>query len=241
MQALSKDFAALSENVDWYTNWLYDFRDILDNRHLVFPYCSIILEANRHPDITDECVPIRDVFNRLVYRPGCEPSVELRKQLALKYLTSFHTTIKEKISTGVNFLLDGHSTVTARGVADNQIDLMNFQHSQLDDGPLFYSPEIYIQTYAEELRKRLPNVKVTVNASEYFTVYGHVCAAHSINALKRIGSRVPAILQETNQKLYMHSDRTPNITAINRLRCAFAEALAQTRRRIKQVESEGEI
>jgi hypothetical protein len=241
MQALSKDFAALSENVDWYTNWLYDFRDILDNRHLVFPYCSIILEANRRPDIIDDSVPLRDVYNRLVYRPGCEPSLELRKQLALKYLTSFHTTIKEKISTGVNFLLDGHSTVTARGVADNQIDLMNFQHSQLDDGPLFYSPEIYIQTYAEELRKRLPNVKVTVNASEYFTVYGHVCAAHSINALKRIGSRVPAILQETNQKLYMHSDRTPNITAINRLRCAFAEALAQTRRRIKQVESEGEI
>ena len=155
MQALSEDFSTLIQNVDWYTNWLYDFRDILGNRHLVFPYCNIVLEGNRRPDILDDSVPMQDVRGRPVYRQGREPSLDSRRQLALKYLTTFHTTIEESIRAGATFLFDGHSTVTARGVADNQIDLMNFQHSPLDDGPLYYSPDAYVEAYAAELRKRL--------------------------------------------------------------------------------------
>jgi hypothetical protein len=113
-------------------------------------------------------------------------------------------------------------------VTDHQIDLMNFQHSKLDKEPVYYSPDSYIETYAAELRKRLPEVNVTVNASEYYTVYGHVCSAHSIPAMTRIGDRVPAILQETNERLYKHPDKTPDVDAINRLRRAFAQALAVT-------------
>ena len=239
MHALSEDFSTLVQNVDWYTNWLYDFRDILGNQHLVFPYCSIVLEGNRRPDILDDSVPIQDVRGRPVYRRGHEPSLESRRQLALKYLATFHTAIEESIRAGATFLLDGHSTVTARGVADNQIDLMNFQNSRLDDGPLYYSPAAYIETYAAELRKRLPDVKVTINASEYCTVYGHVCAAHSVNALTGSGSRVPALIQETTQQLYTNADGTPNVSAINRLRRAFAEALSETLRRVKPFGEEG--
>jgi hypothetical protein len=234
MDALSEDFPTLVQNVDWYTNWLYDFRDILRNRHMVFPYCSIVLEGNRRPDILDDSVPVRDVRGRPVYRQGHEPSIELRGQLATRYLTTFHQTIEDAINAGATFLFDGHSTVTARGVADNQIDLMNFQHSHLDDGPLYYSPDAYVETYATELRRRLPDVKVTVNASEYYTVYGHVCAAHSVNALTRVGSRVPAFIQETNERLYKNADRTPSVPAINRLRRAFAEALAETLHSVNQ-------
>ena len=230
MEALSADFPVLAQNVDWYTNWLYDFRDILHNRHVVFPYCSIVLEGNRHPDILDDSVPLRDVNGRRVYREGHEPGVEVRRQLAERYLAAFHQSIEDNIVAGSNFLFDGHSTVTARRVADNQIDLMNFQHSALDDGPLYYCPDMYVETYAAELRKRLPDVNVTVNASEYYTVYGHVCAAHSVKAFSRVGSRVPALIQETNERLYKNPDRTPDVQAINRLRRAFADALSETLR-----------
>ena len=238
MDALSEDFPTLAQNVDWYTNWLYDFRDILRNRHVVFPYCSIVLEGNRRPDILDDSVPLGDVKGRPVYREGHEPSVEVRRQLAAKYLTAFHQSIEDNIIAGATFLFDGHSTVTARGVADNQIDLMNFQHSALDDGPLYYCPDIYVETYAAELRKRLPDVNVTVNASEYYTVYGHVCAAHSVNAFSRVGSRVPALIQETNERLYKNADRTPDVRAINRLRRAFADSLSVTLRLVNQNEKE---
>ena len=70
---LSERFPALVQNVDWYTNWLYDFRDLLENQHIVFPYCSLILEANRHPDILDDSVPLRDVRGESVYKTRKAP------------------------------------------------------------------------------------------------------------------------------------------------------------------------
>jgi len=224
LESLDEKFPALVQNVDWYTNWLYDFRDLLGNKHIVFPYCSLILEANRHPDMLEDSVPLRDVRGQPVYKEGLQPSGELRKRLSEKYLLAFHRTIEETIAEGIDFLFDGHSTVTARGVADNQIDLMNFQHSRLDEKPKFFSPDVYIETYAKELQKRLPEVRITINSSEYSTVYGHVCAGHSVNAMSRVGHRVPALIQETNERLYKNTDRTPNVEAINKLRRAFAES-----------------
>jgi hypothetical protein len=148
---LTDEFSALIKNVDWYTQWLYDFRDILANRQMVFPYCSILLEANRDPAEIDECVPVKDVFGRSVYRGGCEPSASMRAAWSEKYLKPFHRSIEENISAGAGLLFDGHSTVTARGVADNQIDLMNFQHTGRDEKPLTYCPDVIVETYAAEL------------------------------------------------------------------------------------------
>jgi len=232
MESLSAEFSALAQNVDWYTNWLYDFRDLLGNQQLIFPYCSLVLEGNRHPDLLDDSVPVRDVQGRAVYQAGSEPGPKLRAELATKYLRAFHQAIEDHITGGARFLFDGHSTVTARGVAANQIDLMNFQHSPLDEQPLYYCPDVFVETYASELRQHLPEVKVTVNSSEYYTVYGHVCAAHSVNALQRVGGKVPAFIQETNECLYKNPDRTPNVAALNRLRRAFAKSLSKTLRRV---------
>ena len=228
LEDLSDEFSALIKNVDWYTQWLYDFRDILANRQIVFPYCSILLEANRDPADVEECVPVKDIHGHPVYREGFEPSTSMRATLSEKYLKPFHLNIEENISAGAGLLFDGHSTVTARGVAGNQIELMNFQHTSRDEKPLYYCPDAIIETYAEELRKRLPDILITVNASDFYRVHGHVCAAHSVNALKRAGARAPAFIQETNERLFKNEDGTPNVAQINRLRRAFAEALVQT-------------
>lgn len=112
-------------------------------------------------------------------------------------------------------------------MAANQIDLMNFQHTDCEEKALYYCPDVIVETYAEELRKRLPDALVTVNASEYVAVHGHICAT-PVNALKKVGARAPAFIQETNENLYKNSDGTPNVGQINRLRRAFAESLAQT-------------
>ncbi len=225
LDSLSREFPRLMRNVDWYTNWLYDFRDMLGNSHLAFPYCSLILEANRHPDRLDECVPLEDAFHEPVYRPGHEPDHTLRQHLSAKYLRVFHQGISEEIARGRTFMLDAHSTITARGVADNQIELMSFQLSRQGEGRTYFCPDAFIESYAGELAKRLPWVKVTVNESEYHGVYGHVCGEHSVNAVTRVGDRVPAILQETNQRLYMKEGRAPDFEAMETLRRAFAEAL----------------
>ena len=228
LEDLTEDFTALLKNVDWFTQWLYDFRDILGNRQLVFPYCSILLDANRDPADLDECVPVKDVFGRQIYHPAYEPSTSMRSAWSDKYLKPFHRSIEENIAAGAGLIFDGHSTITARGVADNQIDLMNFQKTPGDDKPLYYCPDLIVETYADELRKRLPDVVVTINASEYIHVHGHICAAHCINSLKRTGARAPAFIQETNERLFRNADGTPDVHRINRLRRAFAESLAAT-------------
>ncbi|MGA1865940.1 MAG: N-formylglutamate amidohydrolase [Thermoplasmatota archaeon] len=226
--SLSEDLPYMMRNLDWYTDYLYDLRDILENKQVTFPYCSLLLEANRHPDIIEDCVPLTDVLGESIYKRRKGPSEALRKALAEKYLIPFHESITNNIASGADFLLEAHSTITARGVNENQIELMNFQHSRLDEGPVHFSPPIFIETYAEELRKRLPEVEVTVNTSQYHKVYGHICAGHSVNAISRIGKRVPGIVQETNQKLYMKEDGKPDIVAIEKLRRAFAGALYHT-------------
>jgi len=230
--SVSGEFPRLMRNVDWHANWLYDFGDILGNSQLVFPYCNLILEANRHPARLDESVPLKDVFGEAVYQPGREPDRKLRQSLSRKYLRRFHQDISAEISRGKTFILDAHSTLTARGVADNQIELMNRQLVDPDGEPAYFCPDLFIETYASELQKLLPGVKVTVNESGYDRVYGHVCGAHSVNAMTRVGSRVPAILQETNQKLYLNPDQLPNMEALERLRRAFAEALYRMSRKI---------
>lgn len=237
VESLSEQLPSLIRNIDWHTSSLYDFRDILGNRQMVFPYCSMILEANRHPDAIDDSVPLKDVFGRPVYKSGFEPGLELRTAMSAKYITPFHDCISDSISAGAGFLLDGHSTVTARGVADDQIDLMNYQHSDMDKGKIYFCPDIYVETYAEELRKRLPEVKVTVNDSKYCAVYGHVCAAHSVNAMRKAGGKAPAFIQETNQHLYMNSDMTPDIRALNRLRLAFAISIRETFKILSRMET----
>lgn len=222
---LSERFADQVRNLDWHTSSLYDFRDILDNGHLAFPYASLLLEANRHPERLDDCIPLVDVHGESVYRPGEEPGDDLRRLLVHKYLVPFHKRIEAAILSGAEFLLDGHSTVEARGVAANQIDLMNYQHSALDQEPKRFSPPAFAEAYAEELQARLPDVTITVNQSEYHAVYGHVCAEHSVNAFERVGRRVPAIIQETCERLYREPGREPDLVALDRLRRAFAEAI----------------
>jgi hypothetical protein len=233
MDSISDDFSRLTRNVDWYTNWLYDFRDILGNSQMIFPYCNLILEANRHPNNIDDSVPLKDVLGAPVYQNGLEPDRRLRTALSRKYLCKFHQEITSQISSGAVFMLDAHSTLTARGMKDNQIELMNFQDYS-DDGKLtYFCPDIFIETYANALTKLLPGIKVTVNQSRYDKVYGHVCAEHSVNAMTRVGNRVPSILQETNLKLYMNTDQTPNYKALETLRRAFAEALYQVRKKVR--------
>ncbi|HAS27624.1 MAG TPA: hypothetical protein DCR59_00210 [Dehalococcoidia bacterium] len=224
---LSENFTEYTGDIDWYTHWLYDFRDILGNSQVIFPYCSLILESNREPYKLDDSIPLKNRLGKDLYKKGKAPDITLRRSLAEKYLLSFHDAISNSIeNNNISFMLDGHSTITSHGVGDNQIELMNYQVSVVDQSETVFCPDIFIETYAEELAIRLPEVKITINESKFDYVYGHVCGKHSTNSLKRQENRVPAILQETNQNLYMKNDKTPDIKSIETLRRAFAESLA---------------
>ena len=95
-----------------------------------------------------------------------------------------------------------------------------------------FCPDALIETYAEALTALLPGIKITVNESRYDRVYGHVCAEHSVNSFKPRRNRVPAILQETNHKLYLNADLMPDHKALETLRRAFAAALYQMKTKL---------
>ena len=42
LNSLSPEFPRLMRNVDWYTNWLYDFREILGNVQIEF-FCRFTI------------------------------------------------------------------------------------------------------------------------------------------------------------------------------------------------------
>ena len=109
---------------------------------------------------------------------------------------------------------------------------MNVQRSVQDREPAYFCPDVHTETYANELQKRLPGVKVTINESEYKNIYGHVCGEYSTRMRTKVRDKAPAILQETNQRLYMNEDRTPNIGALDTLRRTMAEALFETGRKV---------
>jgi hypothetical protein len=227
ISTLSEHQQALAENnVDWYTNHLYNFEDFLGNSQVIFPYSQVYINANRHPDTLDESVPL--ILDGLqVYKTGLEPSVEQR-QLMLKHHLNFHHAIAgyEKI-----FILDGHSTVTghqdAAGIeAVDDIIISDWQKSKLDppDG-IRTAPTGYLETYGEELERRLSgfNIRITQNTT-YSATYGHVMATHGWDGKFENKHRAPLLLQETNEALYIKNG-IPDVKAIEELRRIFSEAI----------------
>ncbi len=85
LEDLTEEFTALLKAWTGTRGNNYDFRDILGNRQVVFPYCSILLDANRDPADLDECVPVRDVFGRPIYRSAYEPSPSMQAAWSDKY------------------------------------------------------------------------------------------------------------------------------------------------------------
>ena len=228
LAALSDRQRDLAENVDWHTDKLYDFRDLLHNRHVVFPISQVYVNVNRHPAALDGSVPL-SVDGVPVYQPGRGPSADLRARLLRRYHVAYHRALaaREKL-----FILDGHSTVTGHrdaegsAVADDII-LSDWQQTPFDPpGGIRTAPPGYLDTYAEELDRRLAGrgIKVAKNTT-YCSTYGHVMAAHGWDGAAPQGTRAPLLLQETNEALYINSG-TLDTAALEFLRRVFAESLA---------------
>ena len=228
---LSEHQAQLAaDNIDWYTDRLYDFRDLLENDQVCFPYSQVYINVNRHPKTLDECIPV--VLDGVpIYRPDHALTIGQRKVLLKKYHTTFHRSIdrRQKI-----FILDGHSTVTGHAdAAGNQVAddiiLGDRQASPLDPpGGIRTAPDGYLETYAEELERRLSGFQLRISRNTtYASTYGHIMAAHSWNGIGERGRRVPLLLQETNEDLYIKNGK-PDWLMIEELRRVFAEALSTT-------------
>ncbi len=233
LSAHFRDLVPLSN--DFYTDALYNFSDLLGCAQIIFPYTPVVINANRNPKVLDHAVPLT-VRGLPVYRPDCEPDANLRREL-LRYHRAFHTRIA--CATKL-FILDGHSTMDGDpdedgSLVSEDIILDDTQQSEFDPpGGIRTAPAGYLDTYAEELTRRLPReIQVTRN-SRYLNVYGHVMAQHGWDGSGPRGHRAPLILQETNERLYMQGG-WPNVDALDGLRRIFAAALEATLEKMSRI------
>lgn len=215
-----------ANNVDWYTDHLYNFQDLLGNAQVVFPYSQVYINVNRHPSILDESVPL-NLGDLPVYEAGLEPSLEQR-HLMLKRHLEFHRVIASHEKA---FILDGHSTIIGhQDAAGNQVSddiiLSDWQESVLDPpGGTRTAPLGYLDTYAEELERRLSGFKLRITKNTtYSATYGHIMATHGWDGQSERAHRAPLLLQETNEALFVKNGM-PDVRLIEELRRIFSEAL----------------
>lgn len=220
------------QSIDFFTDHLYDFLNILENQHVVFPYLPCIINVNRHPDLIDECIPLQ-LDEMPIFKKGKEPSVSTREQMVRAYHYNYHEQLAR---IPKKLILDGHSAVESgfkneREMLTEDIVIEDYQISPLDPkGGIRTAPEGYAETYIEELQKRLPSMIISLN-SRFIRTYGHVMAFHAWDGISPRRGRVPVLLQETKERLYIKNGRKLSDN-LETLRSAFAEALLVLQRKV---------
>ncbi|HNT53553.1 MAG TPA: N-formylglutamate amidohydrolase [Anaerolineaceae bacterium] len=214
----------LFDCTDWYTDLIYDFRDWLENPTIQFDYSPLCINLNRHPDQLDFAAPL--IFQgQPIYRTGREPSPALRRT----WIDRLGTPFFQAIARGPHqFILDAHSTRVGMqdedGVKITADIIINDCTSNLAGDELRpTAPPGCAEIYATELGRRLPELKIDLNAA-YLGTYGYIGDAFGWHEAELDSGRAPLLLQETNELLYMDATGLL-LPQANDLRRIFAEAL----------------
>lgn len=212
---------------DRFTSELYDWRAILGNQQIEFPYSQVYINASRHPQDLAEVVPLQ-IRDQSIYRPGFEPSRPLRQALIKNYYLPFYEAVKQ---TSKSLILNGHSTVVGHASLGTQVlkwDIVLSDSLEYRGQLIRFAPAGYIDYYAAEINQRLPHLRIGKN-SVYLSVYDHLCVTLGWDGLSTQNHRVPVIHQETDESLYI-TDGQLDRSKLQSLRQVFAMSILATMR-----------
>lgn len=229
-----EQWSATRKLVERHTDTLYDFRDVLQNKQVVFPYNRFYIDVNRCPEMVNESMPVHFVRDKSkdtpLYQQDKTPSPQLRKELIVKYHDKYHASIANYEKS---FIFDGHAMEADEpdeyGI--NNKARINIYSWQDPIGEFKTCPDALIETYADEVAKRLPKIRIAVNPRKFQNTYGHIMAYHGLNGVGPDKIQVPLIMQETDENLYLDGDKFDR-EMHEKLRQAFAEALKVMSRRL---------
>lgn len=145
--------------------------------------------------------------------------------MVLRYANSFYRQIS---SYSGKLALNGHTTIAGHSSLTGELS----EHIILSDYFLIGKKKIVsapvglIECYADELKRRLPWLKIGLNTEVYINVYDHILYRFGY----RRGGGIPMIHQETDEALYIEGNRLKR-WKLERLRRAFASALLATAER----------
>jgi hypothetical protein len=210
---------------------IYNLKKTLDNNVLSFPVSQVFINVCRNPNNLDEACPlfIRDAP---IYRKGMEPNIHLRRALVERYSLPFYKSIQ---NTKKGLILNGHSTIAGHSSLGNeklQDDIVLSSFLIAEGEKIQFCPDYIIAKYKDELKKRLPDLKIGVN-SVYLDSYDQMCVMFGGNFNGMNSVRVPIIHQETDENLYINKNGKVIKENVEKLRKAFAESLYYTMRSLK--------
>lgn len=234
------DYRGLLISADLYTEELYNYEGLFRYEFINFPYHRSFIDVNEPIDQLDDCVPLqhwRDNGSKYnIYKNN--PSIELRKYLAQKYIVPFHKKIKETEKT---FIIDCHSS-NIGDIGDDKskftadLEIADRQVSKDRQSIIRTAPEGYLEEYLKQLDKQFTNFTVhgkslNVKYNTPFTnnTYGDIEGQHGWDGKQEKGTRVPLLLQEINEDVY--SDRQQEILdyiIIEELRRRIGRAIFDT-------------
>lgn len=228
-QWLSKNqrYLLYSENceTDRGSELLYDFRKLINNQQALFPISQIYINICRSPNKLNEICP-QEIRGIKVYNQDI--SNQFRKKLVSKYAIPFYKKIEkfngDIILTG-HTTIDGHSSLKTS--LSHHIILSNVGVMQKREIRKF-APDKLIKIYSEELKKRLPWIRIGFN-SVYTEVYDYFSDRFG---WQEKGNGIPLIHQETDESLYIRSNKI-NVKQLNKLKRVFAESLVETAKRFR--------
>jgi len=217
---------------DRYTEKLYDFRKILTNHQIVFPYSQIYINICRSINNLNDVFPL--YINKLpVYKIIENINLKLKKKLLKKYYFLFYKQIG-KIDK--KLILNGHSTIAGHqslGKEKLNADIVLSNYLKYERKIIKFAPDEYLDFYENEIKKRMPFLKIEKN-SIYISTYDAICYKFGWDGISKKTGRVPVIHQETNEKLYMDSNKI-NFKKLKILRNCLAKSLFATMKHFKLV------
>ncbi len=212
-----------TSETDRYSEQLYNIKKF-GFQQIFFPISQVYINICRDPKKIDEICPI-GIRGKKVYNTNL--SKDFRKKLIRKYTFPFYKKI-EKFKG--KLILNGHTTISGHSSMEkdlpHQIVISNIMKKGKSTRK--FAPDNIIKIYVDELRKRLPDVKIGIN-SIYVEVYDYLCDRFG---WKEKGRGIPLIHQETDENLYIENNKL-NQKKLNRLKKIFAESLIETCRRLK--------
>ncbi len=211
---------------DRYSELLYDFRRIIGNQQLLFPFSQVYINVCRHPQKLGEICPY-EICGKKIYKKDI--SDQLREILVQKYATPFFDEIRNFKGS---IILSGHTTISGH----SSLEDINLPHQIIISNIIEkgsrtrkFAPDKLIRIYVEELRKRLPDISIGVN-SVYVEVYDYICDRFGWQKGRK---GTPIIHQETDESLYIIDNRL-DLKKLKMLKTLFAEALVETDKRFKK-------
>ena len=210
------------------TDFIYDFRDELQNQQIIFPWHRGIIDVNQHPKTLDDCIPIKTFWDHDIYTK--QPTKEKRLFLLKKYHKTFHDDLS-KMAEDAILIFDSHST--SKNDKDDHgdrfesdITVANMQVTS-DTGNTLADTcdkelmDLYVDYITEAFDGKY---KIGTNSKYLINTYGYIEGRYGQR--KDTSYSAPVLLQEINEAMYTDEKGNFDREAMIYLRNVFAQGLS---------------